>query len=165
MARGASAGFSLVEAMVSSLILGFGVLVMASMYSLGARSMGGARTRDAARLAVQQRLETLAALGTEALPSCGGEPGCLDPTTGRPRAPRPPADGFPCSQYLLEGSLDTPEASDPERYRFRLDTVVWAHPSEDQGEAARVVEVSACWLSGQHYDTLRSRRLVLEAVR
>src|SRR5688572_17810828 len=52
-------GFSLIEVMMTSLILGVGVVGLASMYTSSARGVGSSRHRETATQIAVQRIERL----------------------------------------------------------------------------------------------------------
>lgn len=159
MPRRTRRGFSLIEVMVSAVVLGIGVAALWAVYSSSARSLGHVRLRDLARRVVDQRLEILGGLSAAALPACGGPSGCRDPG-GDMRPDRPSAAGYPCTQWVHQDEVSGGAiTSGP----VRIDTVIEVPSAAEQSDQARVLEVSACWQDGtQRILTHVGRRLVLE---
>lgn len=154
-------GFSMLEALTSSVILGVGVLAVSKVYVAGAKGRTNMDKRGAAVAAVRQRLETLTGLGAENLPACPPTRGCRGPAGGL-RPVRPPAAGYPCTQVVREMSLTDRRASG-RGSRLRLDTAVWRHRDARQRGAGLMVEVSACWFDDRReVKTYEARRLILD---
>lgn len=148
------------EAMTAAVILGIGVLATSSVYTAGSRGRSLSRKRDTAVYLVEQRLETLVALGVESLPNCTGARGCKNPTGGL-RSDRASDGNYPCTQIVHEGSLVEREKTHLDA-RLRLDTHVWPPAAGEQDANGRLVEISACWLNARgDVKTYTAHRLVL----
>jgi type IV pilus assembly protein PilV len=138
-----SRGFSLIEVMMTSVILGVGVLGLVNMYTSSARGVGTSRHRETATQIALQRIERLTTSPTETLPACGGLVGCR--ATPAALAPElAPADQFECTQYVSDMGSTEPTGGD-DQGGYRLDTIVAPHPSSTQGSDARLISVSVCW--------------------
>jgi prepilin-type N-terminal cleavage/methylation domain-containing protein len=152
-------GFSLVEALVSSAVLGVGMLGVLNVLSFSQSGAAGSGARSAAKELASQRLEALTTMVADRLPACEGTVGCrADETTLRP--PLSPAAGFRCTQEVPGMTFVDPGAA--ATGRFRIDTVVAAHPGAQQQAGARLVTVSVCWTDeGGHLREVRARRLMV----
>ncbi len=160
VARQHSRGFSLIEVMVTSVILGMGVIGVANLFTSSARGVGTSRMRETATQVALQRLERLATSPAAALPTCGGVVGCR--ATGEAMMPDlgTSPDLYECTQYVDDmGPSDPTARTTGGLAGYRLDTVVSPPPSLTQNDDARLISVSVCWTdtSGRIQQVLMQR--------
>lgn len=153
-------GFTLIEVMITSVILGVGVMGLVGLYTSSARGVGGSRVHTTATQVALQRLEQIAG-SADALPACDGPIGCrasrseLAPPLGGSRT-----GGFDCTQYTNGMGESAVAAAGTGRYR--IDTVVEPHPSTSQDDEGRFVSVSVCWVGdGNVVEQVLAQRFVL----
>ena len=155
-------GFSLLETLAATVIVGISVMAAVRTYSAGAQGRSDARMSSRALRIIEHRLEALSARGAERLPSCPAPAPCR--AEGNAYAPaKSDAGGYPCTQYLSDARLPDPERRDGVG-RFRVDTTVWIHPDPEQRSESRMLTISVCWRNGRgRIRTLSGDRLVLDA--
>jgi hypothetical protein len=140
-------GFSLVETLISTLLLGVGVIGLVDLYTSSSRGMGSSRHRETATQIAVARMERLTTMPLDELPSCSGVVGCrADSYTMMPEL-IPSAEAFECTQYVSDMGQHDPRTRGGDG-GYRLDTIVAPHPSSGQNGDARVVSVSVCWTDG-----------------
>jgi hypothetical protein len=152
----------MVETLVSAAVLGFGVLGLFRLYEA---SIGGAsisRGRAAATELALDQLERLGTMPAESLPGCAGAVGCRA-SVSEARPALAEAGGFACTRLVNDmGALDAPSADEG---RFRVDTVVAAHPGAQQQLGGVVVTISVCWRDDDGaLQEVRAQRLLLPEV-
>lgn len=140
-------GFTLVEVMTSSLVLGVGVMAAVKVYSTGTRGRAQSARRTMAERVVERRLDALDARGSERLPQCSGDKSCLD-AAGELTPVKSSSGNYPCTQLMSRPSLKNRESSETGG-KMRMDTMVWSHVDSDQDTASRMVLVSVCWRDPQ----------------
>jgi prepilin-type N-terminal cleavage/methylation domain-containing protein len=143
MTRTARRGFSLIEVMVSSLVLGVAILGLTSTYTSSESGMTTSRSRTAANELALQRLEMLATQPADQLPACGGPAACQQGFAFS--APLPAAGAFQCTQYVDDAEVLDPSEGGQATNRYRVDTAVEDHPDAARQPGARIVTVSVCW--------------------
>ena len=132
-----SRGFSLVEVMIASAILGIGVLATVNLFGHSTQGVSWTRDRSAATTIAIERLEFLGTKGIASLPACNGAIGCQSgPTTFAAVIPG-------CTQQVGEMQAN-PAITDPSG-KYRVDTVVKDHPDLGRQGGAKLVTVSVCW--------------------
>lgn len=137
---------TLVETMVSSALLGLGVLSLANMFFTSERGVAESTDRAAAHELAQQYAERLGAVSYDQLPACVVAGGCrLDEATYAPI--KPVSGGYACSALVDGMTLQDP---DPERQtgKYRIDTTRAAHPDPTQQQGAFLYTFSVCWTDG-----------------
>jgi prepilin-type N-terminal cleavage/methylation domain-containing protein len=122
-------GFTLIEVMISSALLGLGVLAGVRLFTSSVSGTSYVQDRSVATTLAVQRLERLGTQGVSALPACPGAPrGCREDRT----------------------TFTTPPACTSEiDFKYRLDTVITSHPDASRQNGARLVTVSVCWRDEQ----------------
>lgn len=147
--RGSSQrGFSLVETIISSGVLGLGLVSLTNLYTASADVVQNSRSTVTATQIARRRAERLAA--TAVLPNCLGLGGCkaqqdeLAPELGQDGA-------FQCTQYVNEEEIVDSSNRGSIDSRYRIDTEVAPHPDPFQGAGAQQLTVSVCWM-GKHMD-------------
>lgn len=140
------AGFSLIEAMVATAVLGVAVASLSALYTTAVQGyVTSQRLQDAVEIA-SQRAEQLATMPADELPACAGAANCR--TDNRTlAAPLAPAGAFDCTLQLDAPAVQGPGAA-PAGARFRVDTVVGDHPDNARQPDARLLTVSVCWTDG-----------------
>jgi hypothetical protein len=133
--------------MVTSVILGLGIVGLTSMYTTSARGVGSSRALETATQIALSRVERLATTPTDQLPVCGGVVGCRASPTEMAQELAPSAGSFQCSQYVDDSGAHDGATRGSEG-GYRLDTIVAPHPSVTQNSDARIVSVSVCWTDG-----------------
>lgn len=155
-------GFSLIEVMVSSLVLGVAVLGLTSTYTSSQTGMVASRSRTTAAELARQRLELLATQDATQLPACAGPLTCQqDGAMGPALAP---SGAFRCTQYVDDMAVLDP--ADPAASgRYRVDTIVEEHPDALRQPDARLVTVNVCWLdrTGRVHE-VQARRTIVPGV-
>lgn len=136
-------GFSLVEVMLTAAVLGLGAIALAHTHNQAHRGVVASRLQTAALRIAEQRIEHLATIPIDRLAGCAGPvTGCrtdrstLAPVLGNVGA-------FRCTQLVDEMDFHDPNVTT--QGRFRVDTVVAAHPDPRQQVGALVISVSVCW--------------------
>ena len=161
MRRKNARGFSLVEVMVASAILGVGVIAATKMFSSGVDGVSWTKNRSAATNIAIQRLEMLGTMGIDQLPACVGQVGCkagfnsVAPVLAN-------AGTYACTRMLddMIGDPDTANATG----KYRVDTVVEAHPDVGRQAEARLVTVSVCWTDDTDVHQVQLNRLFIPNV-
>lgn len=144
MGRTNKRGFSLVEVMTSTVVLGIGVMAAVRVYGAGSAGRDQSKTRAEASKLVDQRLDALEAVGASNLPACTAGPKTCRNPAGEWTPKKSPVGRYPCSQVLSRPSLKNRQTSQAAG-KMRLDTRVWAHGDGDQRQDSRLVKVSVCW--------------------
>lgn len=138
------AGFSLIEALVASAVLGVAVTCLTQMYTTSVRGyVTSARLQEAVEIAAQ-RAEQLATMSADDLPACTGPTSCRSNNTTM-ASELSPASGFACTSRVDAPAVVGPSGTASSGQRFRIDTVVGAHPDGNRQPDARLVTVSVCW--------------------
>jgi len=158
------AGFSLVEVMVSGLLLGLGVAALVRLYTHSAEGIRVSRHRTVATQLAQQRLESLAGLGVDQAPGCPASDGCLQDITGL-AAEQPPVGGFDCTMRVLESGFSEGQQDLDDEGLFRIDVAFLDHPDLNQLAGSRVLRVSVCWTeNGRTFEQVQLERLMVPEV-
>ncbi len=158
-------GFSLIEALMSTMVLSVGVAGLINMYSSSQSGLRWSRNSTLASHLAQQRAELLATSPLLAAPSCAGPATCRSSknTFGPPMGS---SNGFPCTQYLQETELEAPElltdAPENAPRRFRIDTAFNDPASTTQQSGAKILTVSVCWEDDQgRVQQVQAQRMLL----
>ena len=80
------------------------------------------------------------------------------------RSPLSASGSYPCTQYLDEAALDTPEQSSTgtEDLQFRVDTALVEPTATGQQQGAKALTVSVCWTDDQgRVQQVQTTRLLL----
>ncbi|MGF1511893.1 MAG: prepilin-type N-terminal cleavage/methylation domain-containing protein [Myxococcota bacterium] len=163
MKRANRRGFSLVEVMVSSLLLGLGVAALVELFTSSSSGLRISRNRSVATQLALQRLEQLAAFGIDGLPGCGFGTGCREGITTL-AAPQSAAAGFDCTQLVSDTGFSGEQAGD-QNGRFRVDVSEVPHPDPNQIPGATLLRVSVCWSDrGNTIQQVQLERLVVPEV-
>lgn len=153
------AGFSLIEVMVSGVLLGLGVMVLAEMFGASSDGLSLGKGRSIGRQLALQRLESLSASGPDLLPACPPSDGCRADFSSL-NAPLGAVDGFDCTQTVLESGFVAEQVDRPDG-RYRVDVSVADPTDPNQIEGARLLRVSVCWLQDGRVEEVRVARLVV----
>jgi hypothetical protein len=155
-------GFSLVETLVSVALLGVGIVALLRLHDASISGTTISRARAAATGIALDRIERLGTAPAVTLPECEGPVGCRA-STSEPRSALQAAGDFACTRYVDDmGQLDGPA---PASGRFRVDTVVAAHPGAGQQHGGMMVTVSVCWRDeAGALQEVRAQRLMLPEV-
>ena len=156
-------GLSLVEAMLTTVVLGIGVMSVANTFRQASTGVRGSRLATEAMRIAEQRLERLSTVPANRLAVCAG------PVTGC-RATREQfaselgaAGTFRCTQYVDEMGFHDPTAVTTGKYR--VDTAVQAHTDPRQQSGALVVTVSVCWASADRVvEQVQLQRMIVPEV-
>jgi hypothetical protein len=176
--RRGRAGFKLIEVMVASAVLMIGSIGLLQLHGTIVRGIASSEDFSVALDVANQRLEELVIVGATALPVCTAGlngPGC-QPSIGAVQATTnvytpPIADdpsGYACTRFVDSTEVimaTVPPTPVPAGSRFRVDTVVQAHPDPGLFPDGRLVTVSVCWfdLSNQVRQVQSRRYVVPEA--
>lgn len=159
--RSSRAGFSLIEALVASAVLGVAVTCLTQMYTTSVRGyVSSQRLQEAVEIAAQ-RAEQLATMAAEDVPACTGTPSCrADGTTMASELS--PANGYSCTTRLDAPAVVGPGSTGATGSRYRVDTVVDSHPDVSRQPDARLVTVSVCWLDSAGFvHQVQTQRLMV----
>ncbi len=136
---------TLVEVLISSMVLGFGVVALAELMTTSLRTDADGRARDVATQLALQRAEQLGTLPVDQLPACGGLGSCRE--HNRAYAPaRAATPDFACTQVVDDARIPD-NVSSLEIGKYRIDTAVDAPGGVTQQGGARILSVSVCWTS------------------
>lgn len=159
--RKKQAGFSLIETMVSGLIMGVGVMGAMSLYTTTADARQESRSMTMAKGIIEQRMEWLAATGYLDYEGCTGTVGCkanaydMHPDLA-------PNGGLLCTQYTADDTLVTPDTNTPGAY-FRVDTVIQMPTDTSRFPGVRDAIVSVCWTDENNIvHQMQLRRMITE---
>lgn len=142
-------GFSLVEMLVATALLGVGLTGLVRMYTTAARGVAENEARALGIRAAAQRAEALATMTPEALPACSGAPTCRDADGLGFTTDLGPAGAFECTRWVDGPDVAGPGAAAQARgTRLRVDTHLAPHPETSRHEDALVLTVSVCWADG-----------------
>ena len=156
-------GLTLVEVLVTSAVLGVGMVALAHTYNRAQSGVRQSRLGTAAIRIAEQRLERLATLPVARLAGCAG------PATGcrSNRTTFAPVLGnvgtYRCTQNVDGMGFHDPTALSTGL--FRVDTSVSAHPDPRQQTGALVITVSVCWSPApQQVEQIQLQRMVVPEV-
>lgn len=154
-------GFSLIETMVSALVMAIGVLGATGIYTATAAARADSRALTMAKGVIDQRVEWLVATGYQDYSGCTGPAGCkTDATTLATDLAA--AGGTDCTQYVADDTLVTPTSNTPGAY-FRVDTVIEEPADLTRFPGVRDAVVSVCWQEADgSVHQLQMRRLISE---
>lgn len=155
------AGFSLVEVMVAAGILTIGVAALLRLFTSTQTSTKWNRDAAVAAAMGQQRIEFLTAQADDTLPTCTGTVGCKESLSAFAAALDPDGSGYPCTEFVDGPSAETPTGGTA-NLRYRVDTIVEAHPDATRLPSARIVTISVCWQdNGQVVREFQAQRIVV----
>lgn len=156
-------GFSIVEVLVASGVLGVGLVALLEVHGSTVENLArGAHVVEATRIA-DQRLEQLATQRPDAtaLPSCaqgGGPLGCIE-------ADRTLATDKACTTWVDGPAVPGPSgvASPGAMFRgYRMDLVIGPHPDGLNQPGGFLATVSVCWPDENgDFHELRADRLLV----
>ncbi len=150
---------TLTEVVISTLVLGIGVMGVAKIQTTSVKSMAGSRSQNVARQLAQQRIEWLATKSLDRIAGCSGPPTCR---AGR-RTPGPmktAQGGFLCSRFV-----DGPTGSegDSAEAKFRVDVSVSKPQGTRQFDDAKLLTVAVCYFEPDGtIGEVRAERLVVD---
>lgn len=147
-ARRSVRGMTLVEVLISSLVLGCGVVALAELFTTSFRTDLDARSRDVATQLAIQRAEQLGTLPPDRLPACGGGLSSCRVATRAYAPVRAAAPTFACTQIVDDGLIPD-DTTTLEVGKYRIDTAVDVPPGSGQQSDARVLSVSVCWTNAK----------------
>lgn len=157
---GGSSGFTLVEVLISAVVLGIGLVGLVNLHTASIRGLVKDEMASVASDVAKQRLEEIATMRPAEIPACAGDVGCRTEDRTAYTPDLAPAAGFDCTRRV-EGA-DVPRISGaPEAAKFRIDMVVDAHPDPIRQPEGRLVTVSVCWEDYAGIQEFRMRRLVV----
>jgi len=136
-------GFSIVEAMITLGVLGVTVSAITTTYVNAVHGYARNQALAEAVEVASQRAESIATLAPATVPACSGAALCKDGDTMT--APLTSVGGFDCSLWVDGAAVSQPGGAPRAGQRFRVDTVVSAHPDAVRQPDARLVTVSVCW--------------------
>lgn len=153
-------GFTLLEVLVSAVILGIGLIGLVNLHTASIRGLMKDEMASVASDVAKQRLEEMMTLRPNEIPACVGDVGCRLEDKSDYAADLAPVAGFDCTRRV-EGA-DVPRVSGaPEAPRYRVDMVVEAHPDPIRQPEGRLVTVSVCWEDYAGVQELQMRRLIV----
>lgn len=161
--RKGRAGFSLMEVMVSGLLLGLGVAALVKLYTHSSSGIRESRHRSVATQLALQRLESIAGLGVEQAPGCPASNGCME-DIGQLSPELAPVGGFDCTMKVrdsgfVEGQEDVDDGL------FRVDVALVDHPDLNQMAGSQFLRVSVCWTEdGLRFQQVQLERLLVPEV-
>ncbi|MBK6684041.1 MAG: prepilin-type N-terminal cleavage/methylation domain-containing protein [Deltaproteobacteria bacterium] len=154
--RSGRRGLTLVESMITAVVLGIGVMGLVSLYGTAGRGVTVSRDQTSALELARQRLERLSTASVDDLPACGGPPSCRQNLSTFAN-PKGAVGTYPCTQFV-DGMDGTAPAVGQASGRFRIDTSIDVPSGSAQQAGALVVTVSVCWSE----DGRTIRQLALE---
>lgn len=158
--RGGSAGFTLIEVLISAVVLGVGLVGLVNLHTASIRGLVKDEMLSVASDVAKQRLEEITTLRASEIPACVGDVGCRTADRSAYTPDLSPVAGFDCTRRV-EGA-DVPRVSGaPEAPKYRVDMVVEAHPDPLRQPEGRLVTVSVCWQDYGGIQELRMRRFVV----
>lgn len=166
--RRASAGFSIVEALIAAVVLGVGLMGIVRLHQSALRGLASSSAASYAMDIATQRAEFLAAMPAASLPACAYA------TWADPHGCRGATDQFSapkgiCSRWVSDGYVPMPDGTFPAAFSaateaaaaaatlpYRMDE--WIAPSPNRPNT-RVIEVYVCWRdeAGQIRQVMTSR--------
>lgn len=154
---------TLIEVLVSSMVLGFGVVALAELLTTSLRTDSDGRARDVATQLALQRAEQLGTLPVEQLPACAGLVSCR--ADNRAYAPvRAATPDFACTQIVDDARIPD-QVTSLEIGKYRIDTGIEAPGGVTQQGGARILTVSVCWTSRSGFvQQVQIERLVVPEV-
>lgn len=156
------AGFSVIEVMVSAVLLGLGVMVLAKTLGASSQGLSLGKDRSAARQLALQRLETLSSRGPELMPACPESPGCRASFSSL-ASPLPSVDGFECTQSVVEPGFVDEQVDTPQGV-YRVDVSSRTPLDPEQMAGAVLVQVSVCWVEDGRVEEVQAHRLLVPEV-
>ncbi len=151
----------MIEALVASAVLGVAVTCLTQMYTTSVRGyVSSERLKEAVEIAAQ-RAEQLATMSPEDVPACAGTASCRANSTAM-TSELSAASGFSCTTRVDAPAVSGPGSTGTTGQRFRVDTVVGAHPDISRQPDARLVTVSVCWLDSAGFvHQVQTQRLMV----
>lgn len=156
-------GFSMVETMVSTGVLGIGLAALIRLTGTTADSLADNRHHAEAHRIAQQRLEQLATQRPDVLllPTCplsGAALGCREDRT-RLTATKA------CTTWVdgpaLPSATGSPAPTNPTERGYRLDVVIGPHPDTVHQANAFLATVSVCWEEAGRVEEVQLARLLV----
>jgi prepilin-type N-terminal cleavage/methylation domain-containing protein len=155
-----SAGFTLVEVMVSAVVLGIGLIGLVNLHASAIRGLMRDEMLAVASDVARQRLELMSTMRPAEVPACAGDVGCRTPDRTDYLPVLPAAGDFECTKQV-EGA-DVPRVSGAaEAPRYRVDMVVEPHPDPIRQPDGRLITVSVCWQDFAGIQELQMRRFIV----
>lgn len=156
-----SRGFSLFEVMIGAALLGIGILAATKLFTVSAQGSNWTHSRTVAMELAAQQIEMLATKAVTNLPACDGEVGCKLDQWNMKDALGDDGSGYPCTQYVAEAQTVGDGVGSTEEARYRIDTVVEAHPDTERQDGAQIVTMSICWKDAKGYvHEAKARKIV-----
>lgn len=163
-ARGDRRGFSLLEAMIASAVLGFGLIALVRLQATTVNGvLSGRQVATAMRIADQRaELLTTQRADESLLPACpagSGVVGCREDA----RALSTPKT---CTTWVDGPDIPSPtgqsEATTRAYEGYRMDVVIGAHPDATNQAGGILATVSVCWLDDRgEVREVQSHRLLV----
>lgn len=145
-ARASARGFTLVEVLISAVLLGIGVMALAELHASSIRGVKEGASITAATQIATQVMETLSAQAADdmVLPVCpnNGARGCR----ANDRDLEPPKA---CTSWLATAEVPDPNGDSQTGATgegYRVDTVIEVHPSVADFPNAVLITTSVCWM-------------------
>lgn len=155
-------GFSTIEALVASGVLGIGLVALVDVHGSTVENLArGRHVVEATRIA-EQRLELLATQRPDllSLPACGAGPlGCREDSENLTAEK-------PCTTWVDGAAIPTPSGvlppSNSLQRGYRMDLVIGTHPDGLNHPGGLLATVTVCWRDDDgHVQELRSDRLLV----
>lgn len=157
--RRSQRGMTLTEVVISSVVLGIGVMGVAKIQTTSVKSMSGSRSQNVARQLAQQRIAWLATKSLDRIAGCSGPPSCR---SGR-KAPAPiksAQGGFLCTRFV-DGPTSGQGGSTESK--FRVDVSVSQPQGSRQFDDAKLLTVAVCYFEPDGaIGEVRAERLVVD---
>jgi hypothetical protein len=163
------AGFKIIEAMISLVMLSIASLGIVHLHTAVVRGLAASASESLAMDIATQRAESLASKGVGSAPVCAGAVGCAigaGQVAFQEPELSPDPNAFPCTQWVESPDvsyMNAPQPPDPGAH-YRVDTVVANHPDANE-PGALLVTVSVCWqdMSGK-VQQVQARRVLVPGV-
>lgn len=134
---------TLIEVLVSSLVLGFGVVALAELFTTSVRTDADGRARDVATQLALLRVEQLATIPVDRLPACGPVGTCrLDRANYAPARAATP--DLACTQIVDDERIPD-DTTSLATGKYRIDTAIFTPTGATQQAEARIALISVCW--------------------
>jgi prepilin-type N-terminal cleavage/methylation domain-containing protein len=160
------AGFSLLEVLVATAILGVGLAALGRQYITAAHGVADSDGRAQAAMAAAQRIEALSTMEADEVPACAASVSCRAANGVDFVADLPPVGGFACTRWVdgpdVFGPSARPRAAGQ---KFRIDASVVPHPDAARQPDGRLLTVNVCWRGADgRVHELQARRVLVPGV-